>query len=62
MPIGFATPRIMRIALARAFRLLTQTSGAIPCFSRLSENSIDDVGCYHLSEALRTTASLEELG
>ncbi|XP_073912059.1 protein NLRC5 isoform X2 [Castor canadensis] len=29
---------------------------------RLSENSIDDVGCYHLSEALRTTASLEELG
>uniref|UniRef100_A0A8D1D0F4 Protein NLRC5 n=1 Tax=Sus scrofa TaxID=9823 RepID=A0A8D1D0F4_PIG len=40
--------------------LLTEASW--PCFSSLSRSGIDDIGCCHLSEALRAATSLVELG
>ena len=39
--------------------LLTEASW--PCFSSLSRSNINDVGCCHLSKALRAATSLEEL-
>uniref|UniRef100_A0A8D0MQQ7 Protein NLRC5 n=1 Tax=Sus scrofa TaxID=9823 RepID=A0A8D0MQQ7_PIG len=40
--------------------LLTEASW--PCFSSLSRSGVDDIGCCHLSEALRAATSLVELG
>uniref|UniRef100_A0A5F9DKF4 Protein NLRC5 n=1 Tax=Oryctolagus cuniculus TaxID=9986 RepID=A0A5F9DKF4_RABIT len=55
--------RLQRLStiLAKALKLLTEASGPVPPFCRLSWNHIDDVGCCHISEALRAATRLEEL-
>ena len=61
MSKGFASCSVLSTAPAKPF---TPDKGLLPLpgFSSLSGNDIGNIGCCHLSKALRAATTLEELG